>query len=146
MKNQALELMIILILILASYIVGRYTNQCNQIANIVTKRDTVIVEKPSEPIVIEKAVPKLIYKRDTIIETRPFTAIIDTIIKRDTIYAKYDFPENQFDFWIRKRPDSIVFHTIYITKEITRERPWWEAPAYTGAGALVGFILGVITK
>ena len=131
-------LVFLIIVLLLSFLLGRNSKNCNDSVQTIIKRDTVIVVKQAEPIVIEKSRTKLVFKRDTLIETKPFTAIIDTIIKRDTVYAKFDFPENSFDLWIRKKPDSTMVHTIYITKEIIKERPWWEAPAFTiGAQLLV---------
>lgn len=135
-------IVLLAISLLLSFYLGKSSKHCNELTNVITKRDTIIIVKQSEPITIEKAKTKLVFKRDTIIETKPFTAIIDTIIKRDTVYAKFDFPENSFDLWIRKKPDSSVVHTIYITKEIVKERPWWEVSAYTLGGTIIGFVIG----
>jgi len=135
-------LVFLIIVLLLSFLLGRNSKNCNDSVQTIIKRDTVIVVKQAEPIVIEKSRTKLVFKRDTLIETKPFTAIIDTIIKRDTVYAKFDFPENSFDLWIRKKPDSTMVHTIYITKEIIKERPWWEAPAFTIGGTIVGYVIG----
>ncbi|MBE2189332.1 MAG: hypothetical protein IAE98_07670 [Candidatus Kapabacteria bacterium] len=134
-------IVLLAISLLLCFYLGRSSKHCNEFTSVITKRDTVIIVKQAEPITIEKARTKLIFKRDTIIETKPFTAIIDTIIKRDTVYAKFDFPENSFDLWIKKKPDSTMVHTIYITKEIVKERPWWEAPAFTLGGTIVGYVI-----
>jgi len=135
-------IVLLTISLLLCFYLGRSSKYCNEFTSVITKRDTVIVVKPSEPIIIERAKTKVIFKKDTIIETKPFTAIIDTIIKRDTIYGKFNFPENSFDFWIKKKPDSTMVHTIYVTKEVLKEKPWWETPAFILGGTIVGYILG----
>ncbi len=137
---------LILVMIALSFFLGRSTKHCEPITNTIIRKDTVLIIKESEPIVIEKIKPKIIYKRDTMIETKPFVAVVDTVIKRDTVYAKYEFPENSFDLMIRKKPDSTMIQTIYITKEIMRERSWWETPVYIIGGVAVGFTVGSLTK
>lgn len=137
---------LILVMLVLAFFLGRSTKHCEPITNTIVRKDTVLIIKESEPIVIEKIKPKIIYKRDTIIETKPFVAVVDTVIKRDTVYAKYEFPENSFDLMIRKKPDSTMIQTIYITKEIMRERSWWETPVYIIGGVAVGFTVGSLTK
>lgn len=139
-----LSLMIIVLLL--SFFLGRSSKNCSETVQTILKRDTVIIVKQSEPIVIEKAKTKIIYTRDTIIQTHPFIAVVDTIIKKDTVYAKFEFPANNFDLWIKKKPDSTLIQTITITKEIIKDRPWWEASAYSLGGAVIGFLLGKTVK
>lgn len=139
-------IILILVMLAMAFFLGRSTNQCEPITNTIVRKDTVLIIKEAEPIVIEKIKPKIIYKRDTIIETKPFIAVVDTVIKRDTVYAKYEFPDNSFDLMIRKKPDSTMIQTIYITKEIMRERSWWETPVYIIGGVAVGFTVGSLTK
>ena len=146
-KNKYIfALVLLIIVLLLSYFLGRSSKNCNDSVQTIIKRDTVIVVKQSEPIVIEKAKTKIVYTRDTIIQTQPFIAVVDTIIKKDTVYAKFEFPANNFDLWIKKKPDSTLIQTITITKEITKDRPWWEASAYTLGGAVIGFVLGKTIK
>ena len=139
-------LVFLIIVLLLSFLLGRNSKNCNDSVQTIIKRDTVIVVKQAEPIVIEKAKTKIVYTRDTIIQTQPFIAVVDTIIKKDTVYAKFEFPANNFDLWIKKKPDSTLIQTITITKEITKDRPWWEASAYTLGGAVIGFVLGKTIK
>jgi|DewCreStandDraft_4_1066084.scaffolds.fasta_scaffold00022_63 hypothetical protein len=139
-------LVLLIIILLSSYFLGRSSKNCNDSVQTIIKRDTVIVVKQSEPIIIEKAKTKIVYTRDTIIQTQPFIAVVDTIIKKDTVYAKFEFPVNNFDLWIKKKPDSTLIQTITITKEITKDRPWWEASAYSLGGAVIGFLLGKTVK
>ena len=139
-------LALFIIVLLLSFFLGRSSKNCSDSVQTIIKRDTVIVVKQAEPIIIEKAKTKIVYTRDTIIQTQPFIAVVDTIIKKDTVYAKFEFPANNFDLWIKKKPDSTLIQTITITKEITKERPWWEASAYTLGGAVIGFVLGKTIK
>jgi hypothetical protein len=139
-------LALIIIVLLLSFFLGRSSKNCSDTVQTIIKRDTVIIVKQAEPIIIEKAKTKIVYTRDTIIQTQPFIAVVDTIIKKDTVYAKFEFPANNFDLWIKKKPDSTLIQTITITKEIVKERPWWEASAYTLGGAVLGFVLGKTIK
>lgn len=139
-------LALITIALLLSFFLGRSSKNCSDSVQTIIKRDTVIVVKQAEPIIIEKAKTKIVYTRDTIIQTQPFIAVVDTIIKKDTVYAKFEFPANNFDLWIKKKPDSTLIQTITITKEIIKDRPWWEASAYSLGGAVIGFLLGKTVK
>ena len=139
-------LALFIIVLLLSFFLGRSSKNCSDSVQTIIKRDTVIVVKQAEPIVIEKAKTKIVYTRDTIIQTQPFIAVVDTIIKKDTVYAKFEFPANNFDLWIKKKPDSTLIQTITITKEIIKDRPWWEASAYSLGGAVLGFVLGKTIK
>jgi hypothetical protein len=139
-------LALIIIVLLLSFFLGRSSKNCSDSVQTIIKRDTVIVVKQAEPIIIEKAKTKIVYTRDTIIQTQPFIAVVDTIIKKDTVYAKFEFPSNNFDLWIKKKPDSTLIQTITITKAITKDRPWWEASAYSLGGAVIGFLLGKTVK
>ena len=89
---------------------------------------------------IEKIKAKLIYKRDTVIQTRPFTAAIDTVMKSDTVYLRYDFPENLFALKISPKKDSIVIPQI-IQQEVKSERKWWEIPVSVLSGIAIGVII-----
>lgn len=139
-------LALFIIVLLLSFFLGRSSKNCSDSVQTIIKRDTVIVVKQAEPIIIKKAKTKIVYTRDTIIQTQPFIAVVDTIIKKDTVYAKFEFPANNFDLWIKKKPDSTLIQTITITKEITKDRPWWEASAYSLGGAVIGFLLGKTVK
>ena len=139
-------LALIIIVLLLSFFLGRSSKNCSDSVQTIVKRDTVIVVKQAEPIVIEKAKTKIVFTRDTIIQTQPFIAVVDTIIKKDTVYAKFEFPANNFDLWIKKKPDSTLIQSITITKDIIKDRPWWEASAYSLGGAVIGFLLGKTVK
>lgn len=132
-------IMVILALLIGMAITKIYYP--NQIINHTTDTLTVV----QEPIVIEKIKPKLIYRLDTIIQTRPFTAVVDTIYKYDTIQVKYDYPENQMQLAIRMATD-----TVYNKKEILtttqRNEPWWEDPLIATGGLVLGYLLSNASK
>ncbi len=110
------------------------------IERIVT--DTVIRTINRKPIIINKVKTKIIHTRDTVIITRPFVALLDTILRRDTVSAKFQYPENLFSVAIRNSPDSIAIEQVSIYKTIEKERPWWEVPAYILGGVATGYLLG----
>jgi hypothetical protein len=79
--------------------------------------DTVIVNRPSEPIIINKVKLKTVKVSDTIYKSEAFAATLDTVIKSDTIKAKYEFPNNNFSLDIKRKPDSILIKTVLIQNE-----------------------------
>lgn len=135
--------LITVVLMIAAFYVGRLSApaKVEYYAQEIIKYDTTFIEKENPPIILEKVVPKIIYKSDTVIETRPFTASIDTVIVQDTIKVAYDFPENKMDIDIRLRPDSVIQRTVTITKFQYEKRAWW-IDVLTHAGAFgIGYIL-----
>ncbi len=113
---------------------------------VIEIRDTVVEFKPSEPIVVEKIKAEIRYKTDTIIQTKPFVARIDTVALRDTIIAEYEFPENTMSLAIYSPPDSTKHFRTAVIRTVKKEAPWWEAPAYVACGAALGFIISSISK
>ena len=108
--------------------------------------DTVYKLVPAKPIIINKVRPKLVYIRDTIIQTKPFAASIDTVIQRDTVRAYYEFPVNLFSLDIRRHPDSLRIEKLTILQSVEKPRPWWETPAYIVGGILTGMIITKVTR
>lgn len=109
--------------------------------SIIYRIDTVIQIIPKKEIEIIEAKPKIHFVHDTIIQTKPFVAIVDTIILRDTLYAKYHFPENLMSVNLRTSGDTIRLPQITIEKEHF-ERNWYEIWAALGGGLILGLILG----
>lgn len=106
----------------------------------IIKTDTITYVP--EPIILERVRPRLIYRKDTIIQSKPFTALMDTIYRHDTIRVSYDFPDNNMQLAIRMATDT-VYNQYEAAKIECKESKWWEAPAI----ATGGFILGIlITK
>jgi hypothetical protein len=112
--------------------------------NNVILRDTIIKTIPSEPIILEKVKMKIVYRADTIIQTAPFTASIDTIIVKDTLNAVYKFPENLFSLSLRMPQDTIK--TIYQVSVPVVKCVWYDKLLYFGAGALSGGLIVTIIK
>lgn len=104
----------------------------------VIERDTVIVNQ-REVIEVDRIVPKIVVKRDTIIKTMPFVATIDTVICRDTVFLRYDFPENLFSMKLSPAADSIKIEKIYEYKE--KEFTWLEKATMFAAGFGIAFLI-----
>lgn len=81
--------------------------------SVVFKRDTTYLTKYDTITVRGKA--EIIYRRDTLYTTYPFTAKKDTIIryivnnkvKFDTLKFNYNFPENDFFVRLSKEIDTL---------------------------------------
>ncbi len=136
------NLIIIVFVSIIAFLSGYFINDNRSKNSHEIKIDTLFIEKPAEPIIVEKIKPKLIYSRDTIIQTQPFTAMIDTVIQRDTIRINYQFPENMLDLEIFPKPDSIEIRNIFITKEVEKKVEWWQMPAGILSGVVLGFLIG----
>lgn len=152
MKDNLVGLAVIAVLMVGMFFGGYYSHKPEKETikhtEYIDRSDTVYVTKylQKPPIIIEKEKPVFQVVRDTIIETKPFVASIDTVIQRDTVYAEYHFPENLFRMKIDFARDSIQFREVETIKikVVTIKRPWWQdALMLTGAGA-VGFGAGRI--
>lgn len=108
---------------------------------VVRKVDTIIKIIPQKEIKIVEAKPKIQYIRDTIIQTQPFVARLDTILLRDTIYAQYQFPENLMSINIRTSGDSIRLPQITVERT-KQERKWYELATAFGGGIILGLLIG----
>ena len=102
------------------------------------KTDTLIKILPQKVIEIKNAKPKIIYRHDTIIQTPPFFAIVDTIIEKDTLRAEFTFPENNFSLNYHSQSDSILTITNIVTKTETN---WLERAAFLFGGIIFGIII-----
>jgi hypothetical protein len=113
-------------------------NKTPSTGRIIWKSDTIMKVLPQKIVEIRNAKPKIIYLKDTIIETQPFIAKLDTIIRRDTIWAEYVFPENSFSLGYRSQSDSL----LQITNTMTKTETYWvEKAAYLLGGILFGIII-----
>ncbi|MFA6571227.1 MAG: hypothetical protein WCT77_08315 [Bacteroidota bacterium] len=108
--------------------------------------DTIIKTIPSKPIIINKVKTKLVKVKDTVIQTEPFAASIDTIVNTDTIKALYEFPENLMSLRINKKPDSLLLQRITVFQPVEKKVDWWEKPALFLGGAIIGLTIGVAIK
>jgi len=117
-----------------------YSNNQKVTHELKYKYDTVLKEIKTDPIVIEKKKAIIKYIKDTIIITKPFEAKIDTVIKMDTIKMYYQFPENRFSLFYKRKTDTIPIITKTIVKY--EKAQWWERPLFFLGGATLGFVLG----
>jgi hypothetical protein len=147
MKNIP-NLILAITLIVIAWI---YFNRCSSDSGIRTtatqsiiKTDTIYKEIPSEPIVISKMKTKIIYQKDTIIETQPFTAVVDTIINRDTLHTEFNFPENSFSMLLLRKPDTVMVQKITTIETPPQKSNWWEVPLSILGGAALGYAFGRI--
>ncbi|MBI5325033.1 MAG: hypothetical protein HZB41_07160 [Ignavibacteriae bacterium] len=146
MKQQLISTcLIIIVSIVIGFLAG---NSCSDNVRVIRDReiirDTIIKEIKFPPVKIVKAKPVIKFIRDTIIETKPFEAILDTIAKSDTVRLKYEFPENYFSLEVSRKPDSLLIENLTIIDKTTVNGNWWEKPAYFTGGTLIGIIIGLI--
>lgn len=133
---------ILLTLIIVAIIYFILQNNINNKQNLVVhKIDTIIKIIPQKEIKIVEGKPKIQYIRDTIVQTQPFVARLDTILLRDTIFAQYQYPENLMSIEVRTSNDSIRLPRITIERT-KYERNWYELATAYGGGIILGLILG----
>lgn len=147
MKNIP-NLILAITLIAISWI---YLNRCSPDTGIRTaathtilKTDTIYREVASEPFVINKIKTRIIYQKDTIILTQPFTAVVDTIINRDTLHTEFSFPENSFSMLLLRKPDTVMVQKITTIETPPQKSNWWEVPLSILGGAALGYAFGRI--
>jgi hypothetical protein len=114
------------------------------IKNIV--RDTVYQIEYREPIKIENAVPKIIYRSDTVYVAKAFTAILDTVVKYDTVFIQYDFPEHLINLSVKHKADTNAIAEIIVENKVQESQSSWETALIIVASAIIGFLLGNSTK
>lgn len=106
--------------------------------------------------------PQIVYLRDTIIQIKPYAAVIDTTIQGDevrtdkgkTVRIRKDYrvkaaynvtgdTAEKFNIEIVSRPDSIFRTEILETDQTTvfQERPWYELPLF-GLSCAISFAGG----
>lgn len=80
---------------------------------------------------------------DSVDSLEPFTASLDTTVGKDSIHAKYYYPENQFRIEFKRTADTV--QVINTTTEVTRyiEPDWYEKPNFT-IPATAGVILTIL--
>lgn len=149
MKRQLiLTVLIIIVSIIIGFLSGKScSNDIKVVKDRVVFRDTIIKEIKLPPLKIVKAKSVIKIVRDTVIETKPFVASLDTVAKDDTVKMQYEFPENNFSLQVMRKPDSIKFEKLTVIESTVQKSNWWEKPAYFTGGALLGIIIGlIITK
>ncbi len=110
----------------------------------IVKYDTIEIVKPVEKIVIQKAKPRIKIVRDTIIETKPFVAELDTIVKSDTVSAKYTFPEKSFlNFKSVEKADTFRIPQFVVARD-DRNKDWLDKIGTFVVGVSLGFLIAKI--
>lgn len=131
--NHLATLLFLLAVITIAFYLGRCTEEpevkFRTITQTIVKYDTVL--KPSEPIFIRgKSTITYINERDTIIQTKPFTAKLDTIVRQDTFSIMYSYPENDFDLKVWRHPDSAFYRyqvdSVITERVVEEKRSFWE--------------------
>lgn len=148
MTKMLIAIIILLVAMTGTFFLGYYFRSEKIVerqlpAEIV--RDTIAKEIRKDSIVI-KYMPGQIEYIDTgkTIETKPFVAKADTIIKHDTVHVEYSFPQNNFAFALRTKPDTTYYINTTIEKTFTIDKtPSWWVTTLTHVGAsAVGAALG----
>jgi hypothetical protein len=131
-----LDILLIIAALILAYLLFDYKMNINSVEKI--KIDTVYIDNTRQPIKLNKIKPKLIYQKDTTIITNPFKAVIDTVIKKDTIKIDYNYPENDLNLSVISEKDTLKF--AQISKNDAKEISWYNfLPPF-----LIGIILGLI--
>lgn len=131
-----LDILLIIAALILVYLLFDYKMNINSVEKI--KIDTVYIDNTRQPIKLNKIKPKLIYQKDTTIITNPFKAVIDTVIKKDTIKIDYNYPENDLNLSVISEKDTLKF--AQISKNDAKEISWYNfLPPF-----LFGIILGLI--
>lgn len=109
-------------------------------------RDTIYKIEQREPIILSKVEPKIMYLRDTVYHSKPFIAILDTIVKTDTVFVSYEFPENLIELAVKHRQDTNMIAEITVRQEESKKEANSENPALIIALIIIGLLLGNLTK
>ena len=124
------------------YIRSRTTDSDTTVVErqIILPPDTVFVDKVQAKTVWRKLVvydtlTQTYYETDTVFQTKPFTAIMDTAIGCNRYKLEYRYPENTFNgLNFVSCPDTIVVQDTHIAT--TQSLPYLEAVKYTTYGAI----------
>ena len=148
-KIYIIAIIITIALGLGGFLFGRYTTKPEVVVKYITKIDSTFVVMPAETLTVT-AKGKIQYQDrdkfifvDRFIDTcKPFTARLDTIVKKDTLSLAYQYPNNIFNIILKQKPDSVLTRTITISSDpIEIKRPLYiDVLSHTGSFVLGGFI------
>lgn len=141
-RMKTLDIIIIAIIVAILTILVNRTDK-DEIP-IEIKRDTITKIIERKPTIIDKRQASIRIKKDSLIQTKPFIARIDTQYKLDTISLTYDYPENTFSMTYTHKPDTTT--TIREKQIAEKEQSWYEKPLYILSGAAIAEIIRSIFK
>ena len=145
MKVNCLKIAVYVLLCVASFICGsRCDDDQNDSLPAIVSIDTVYRAVPAEPVVITKIKTKIVRTSDTIIRFQPFIAMVDTVIKHDTINASFEYPANLFSLTVRSHPDTLMTERILYSANKSGSEEWWIKPLIFAGGLIGGYFIGLI--
>ena len=145
----AIVVSIILLLNMCDHIVSnRITGSQQKVVErqIILPPDTVFVDKVQARIVYKKltlhdTVNNTVYEVDTILQTQPFVAYMDTTVDCKTLKIEFHYPDNKFkNLSFVSCPDTLIVRDTVTT--ITNEPSLTKAIEYIGIGFFGGFVTG----
>jgi len=144
MNKLNVTIILILSLIIIILGIGRWIQMSELSKNNKTNSiriDTITTILPQKVIEIDSIKSRIKYIRDTIIQTQPFIAQIDTVYLMDTIQAEYQFPENLFRIAIATHSDTL--RELQIKQvEVHNEQTKWQLPIAIIGGFIIGYATG----
>ncbi len=144
MKQLNITIILILSFIIILLGIGLWIQQSDISKNKQTNSiriDTITTILPQKIIEIDSIKPQIKYIRDTLIQTQPFIAQIDTVYLMDTIQAEYQFPENLFRIAIATHSDTL--RDLQIKQiELQNEQSKWQLPIAIIGGFIIGYAIG----
>lgn len=148
--------LVLVVFMVTALLMLRNCNPCSLCAG---KADTVVVDRPiilpPDTIEVVKYRAKIVYRDiyvhdtlvDTLIVTRPFTAIMDTSVGCNHVKLEYMFPENEFvNLRVTTCPDTVIVSDTVIRQTITATPTFWDDIKNIGIGFVGGFIVGSVVK
>lgn len=143
---------IIAVLVIISFFVGRCSHQPVETIKYITKIKDSVQVVAQDPIII-KSPGRIMYKdRDRLVfvprfqdTCRPFTIVLDTILKKDTLNLRYEYPANNISLFLKQKPDSIIIRTITLqTDPVIIKRAWYLDAGLSLGSAVLGYGIGRI--
>jgi hypothetical protein len=161
MRSHQSQALLIVVLLLA--IAGWIAIQCDtQSKAPMYSSDTTVTYRtivlPPDTVFLEKVVARVKYRQievrdtlldtvyciDTVLQSQPFTAYMDTSVGCHKIKLEYNFPEHTFtNLSFVSCPDTLLVQDTVIRTTSTSIK---DAVTYGAAGVLGGFVLGLIVR
>ena len=151
-KDYILSILLLLLVMAAGYFLGRGTcSSDGHVTDVIVKRDTIVQLKQIPPDTVMIVKPRLVFRRDTIIDSTVVIKYRDTAwtasdrvitAKLDTVHTEFMYPEMMFRHRFNYSTDSTRVITIFRDKIIVKERPWWETPVMILGAAAAGYVFG----